>query len=214
MIVPKPSTKKLLEEATEKYHQDLLRDDEALSYLIDQRNYGKEALGYFRIGVVREPLSGHEYMKGRLAFPYVTRTGVVSIRFRYLGDHKKTGSQKFISITGDVSRIYNVLALVGREKIFVCEGETDTITCWMAGIPAIGIPGTSSFRPEFARVLRHRAVVVLADNDDDGQGKKFSDEVFTSLNGSDTILMPRGHDVSSFAAEYGLDAFREKVGYE
>lgn len=214
MIVPSPSTKRSLQEAASRYHEALLGDDEALSYLIDHRKITKEALQSFSLGVVREPVSGHEYMRNRLSFPYITRTGIVSIRFRYLGDPKAAGAQKFLSSTGDVPRIYNVNVLADNDKIYVCEGETDTIMCWMAGIPAIGIPGANAFRTEFARVLRHRAVVVLADNDDDGQGKKFSDEIFTSINGCDTVMMPRGHDVSSFTAEHGIDALREKVGYE
>jgi len=36
----------------------------------------------FHLGVVVDPLPGHEQFLGRVAIPYVTPSGVVDIRFR------------------------------------------------------------------------------------------------------------------------------------
>lgn len=212
MIVPSEKLKKSLGQAASIYHQQLRQDDEAIKYLTEERRFSKEAIAHFGLGVVREPLDGHDTYRDRISFPYYTSTGITSIRFRYLGDNRPEKVPKFLSLTGDSARLYNVAALKGSSKVFICEGETDTITAWMAGVPAVGIPGATSWKPAFSRVFRNREVVVLADNDDNGEGKKFADHIYKSLEGVDIVMMPRGYDVSSFVAENGLSALREKVG--
>lgn len=212
MIVPSDKSKAFLRESALNYHHQLLDDPEALKYLTEDRNITSEAIVHFGLGVVRDPVVGHETYRNRISFPYVTVTGVTSIRFRYLGDAKADKVSKFLSLTGDSARLYNVTALTNESRVFICEGETDTITCWMAGLPAVGVPGATAFRPVFSRIFRNREVTVLADNDDSGEGKKFADEIHGHLGGCDVILMDRGHDVSSYATEHGLDKLREKVG--
>lgn len=214
MLVQKPSVKRSLEESTELYHQALMSDEEALSYLIEERHLSKEALAFFRIGVVRNPEIGHEQFQDRISFPYITGSGVTTLRFRFLGDNKSAGKAKFLSLSGDVPRLYNISSIMASDKIFLCEGETDTITAWMAGLPAVGISGAAAWVSVFRRVFRHHDVSVLADNDDSGAGLEMAREISKSLDGCDMILMPRGHDVSSYAAEFGLDMLRLKAGYD
>ena len=43
-----------------------------------------EAARLARLGVVEEAEIGHETFQGRLSIPYITKTGVVDIRFRSL----------------------------------------------------------------------------------------------------------------------------------
>lgn len=212
MIVPSEKLKRSLAEAARIYQRQLLEDEEAMKYLTVERRFSREAIAHFGLGVVREPVDGHENFRGRISFPYYTVAGVTTIRFRYLGAVRPEGVAKFLFLTGDSPRIYNVPAILGQQKVFVCEGETDTITATMAGLVAVGIPGATSWKPTFNRVFRNREIVVLADNDDNGEGKKFADHVYRSLEGADTVMMPPGHDVSSFVAAHGADALREKVG--
>lgn len=227
MIVPRSSIKIGLEKATQEYHSQLTEDQEALNYLVDGRRITREAIDHFRLGVVRDPLDGHENFKNRISFPYYTATGITTIRFRRLGDRENDRRSKFLFITGDVPRLYNAPVLLQEQHVALCEGETDTITCWMAGIAAVGIPGANAWSPAFRRVFRNREIKVLADNDEvhpkdpktgeplkdwRPKGELFAQEIYRSLEGCEIIKMPRGHDVSSFAAEYGLDALRAKVG--
>lgn len=212
MIVPKPATKKLLAAASGEYHDQLIRDQRALTYLVEERRISREAVDFFSLGIARNPIDGHENFRGRISFPYFTATGITTIRFRYLGDHKRDNAKKFLSITGDVARLYNAPALMKASRIALCEGETDTIACWMAGIPAVGLPGATSWKANFSRIFRNREVLVLADNDDSGEGQRFAEGIYKSLEGCDIILMPKGHDVSSFTAEHGISALRAKVG--
>ena len=209
MIVPSGKVKRSLREAALSYHAQLKVDEAALTYLTQDRKLTNEALVHFGLGVVREPAPGHENFRNRISFPYTTAGGVTSIRFRRLGDGD---TSKFLFITGDTARLYGITEVINQPRVFITEGEIDAITCWMAGIPAVGICGAKAWKPAFTRVFRNREVVVLADNDDDGSGKKMADKIYSELGGCDIILMDKGHDVSSYFAENGMEALREKVG--
>lgn len=215
VIVPKPDLMRSLEASTEAYSKQLLNDEKALEYLTTDRRVSKEAMEYFQLGVVRDPQPGHEVYRGRLAFPYHTAAGIVSIRFRFLGDPGE--NRKYLSVAGDGIRPYNVRALRGQSKVFVCEGETDTIACWQAGIPAVGFPGAEAWQTKdlgrvFARMLWNRQVTVLADNDDTGAGKEFAKDVNRFLGGCAIIHLPEGYDVSKYYHEYGGAELRKKAG--
>lgn len=206
--MPKPDIRKSLEEATEEYQAQLQDDDEALTYL-EGRGITSEAQDYFRLGIVRKPQDGHESYLNRLAFPYITPTGVVTIRFRVLGKPSEKQA-KFLSLPGDESRLYNTQDLPGSYEIYLCEGETDTIACWQAELPAVGLPGASQWQSNsriYSRIFANRRVTVLVDNDDQGAGLSFAQDVYRTLGGCKSIVMPQGHDVSSFIQEDGTEAF-------
>jgi len=56
------------------------------------------------------------------------------------------------------------------KRLVIAEGETDTITCWHAGLPALGVPGASSVgttvRADHLRDIEH--VVIAQDADEAG----------------------------------------------
>jgi DNA primase len=211
VLVPKIDTRKSLEAATAEYHLDLLKDDEALRYL-ESRGITKEVASYFRLGVVRAPWTGHENYVGRLSFPYLTPTGVVSVRFRTIGDPGERA--KFLSLPGDEARLYNTRALLKAREVYICEGETDTIAAYSAGVSAVGAPGARSWSKNarvFSRVFANRQVYVLADNDDAGEGMEFAQDVYRSLGGCGIIRMPEGYDVSKLVSGYGTEALRELI---
>lgn len=219
-LVPKEDLRRSLEAATEEYQKQLLDDDHALTWL-DSRGITSEAQDYFRIGLVKEPLKGDEDYRGRLSFPYIKPSGVVAIRFRSMNPES---SSKMLAHAGDEGTLYNTAALLGTKEIYICEGETDTITAYQAGLRAVGLPGASSWAPnraEFRCVFRNRIVKVLQDNDDEfieknsgkvrRPGQELAKDIYKTLGGCQIIAMPRGHDVNSYAMEYGLDALREYV---
>lgn len=53
------------------------------------------------------------------------------------------------------------------ETIALVEGESDCHALWSLGIPALGVPGAGTFRPEWAANLRGRSIA-LHDEGDDG----------------------------------------------
>lgn len=212
-LVPREDLRQSLEEATREYQDQLLKDDQGLTYL-ESRGITSEARDYFRLGVVRTPLEGHESYHNRLVFPYITKIGVVSMRFRVVG--KPYGEQaKLLSLPGDITRLYNVVALGANKNVFICEGETDTIAASMTGAVVVGVPGAKAWHPMariFSRVFANRHVTVLADNDDKkGEGMDFAKDVYKTLGSCRIVLMPKGHDVSSFVQESGLDEFEKLI---
>lgn len=168
----------------------------------------------FRLGYVAEPLVGHDFFRGRLVIPYLTRAGVVSLKYRRLSDGENSGP-KYLYESGTVAkRLFNPMALFDdRPYVCVCEGEIDAITAVQAGLPAVGIAGVDNWQPYFARVFAgYESVFILGDNDDKGQGATFAESLAELVPNSKVVLMPENHDVNSFVNEAGGDALLDKVG--
>lgn len=210
--------KKLLDKSVSHYEKKLFENELALTYLV-KRGLTRETVESFRLGLVEDPLpeSGHDFQVGRLSIPYITQTGIVQIRFRAIpftgipGDPEP--SPKMKSEVGAGSTIFNVRALNNSDPIiYVCEGEFDAMSAVQAGLPAIGIPGANSWQSVYGRLLRFRRVVILADNDDHGEGMKFAETVQASTRGARIVLMPKGHDVNSFLIENQEEGLRKHVG--
>lgn len=209
-LVPNNAQRTFLENATETYYQSL-PGSAAVEYLESRGLSGASAMR-FRLGYVGVPLVGHEQFRGRLAIPYLTRAGVVSLKFRVLPG---MDGPKYLYQTGTLAkRLYNPLALFDdRPFICVTEGEIDAITAEQAGLPAVGIAGVDNWQPYFRRVFAgYENVFILGDADDKGQGETFAESLANLVPNSKVVLMPEGHDVNSFFVAQGPDALRRKVG--
>ena len=57
----------------------------------------------------------------------------------------------------------------------------------------------------------YRAVYVLADNDDKGQGNTFAEKVAVQVRNSRIVLMDAGHDVNSFYVANGAGSIKAKI---
>lgn len=209
MRVPNSGLRKSLELATKRYEEAV---DLAGAYL-EARGITEADAHRFRLGVVNSPAKGHEGYYGRLAIPYITPTGVTTIRFRCLRDHvcKDVGCPKYLGLVGHDPRLYNVLALFeDSERLAILEGEMDTITVQLAGVPAVGYQGVEAWLPEFVRAIGYDYpdIIVPADRDDKGQGLAAAKSIASQLSGR-VVKWPDGHDANSLAQERGLDAVRE-----
>jgi DNA primase len=134
----------------------------------------------------------------------------MTVRFRRLGDGD---GPKYRSVPGDPPRIFNANALlVPSDHIAICEGEFDAIAANEAGIPAIGIAGVSAWKDYFARCFKgYKAVYILADHDDKGQGLEFAEKVAAQISNARISPMPEGHDVNSFVMAEGPDALLDRL---
>lgn len=161
------------------------------------------------IGYVTDDEAAWEPFWGMLAIPYQTATGVVTFKFRRLDDQPE--APKYLSMPGSKPRPYNTNDLHTGDVLAICEGELDAATLHLAGIPAVGLPSVSAWRPHWERLFRgHRRKVFWADRDDKGQGLEFAQKVCAEVD--DCIVTGEaGHDVNSYAVAHGLDAVREKV---
>ncbi|RLV10212.1 topoisomerase [Streptomyces griseocarneus] len=165
------------------------------------------------VGFVSEPAISHERYRGHLAIPYLRPAGginsVATIRFRRLGDG---GGPKYLGLPGHPPRIFNTQALINPSPyVAVCEGELDAMAAEAAGVPAVGIPGVSSWRDHFDPAFAgYETVFVLGDGDD--AGRKFSQAMSERLPNAKGVDLGDGYDVNKFVQEFGHDAFKERLG--
>lgn len=204
-------------EETSLHYAKTLPDSPGEIYLTN-RGITSAAADSFRLGFVANPLPGHENYAGMLSIPYLTRSGVVSIRFRAVPENGDVDAPiqgpKYLTIYGDSMRPFNTLALARRENFaFICEGEFDTITLSILGLPAVGIPGTEHWKPLYRRMFRYRTIIVPADNDDQGAGKEFGKKIQSDIHGTKVILMDKGYDVNKTYVEKGAEYLLNKLGF-
>lgn len=218
MKPPSALEKSLLATSTEEYHRQLLsKDGEShLAYLMEDRSLSLETIKQFQLGVVlgQDVSPSNESVRGFISVPYLSPTGVLSMRFRRPPDSE--APMKYWSPKGTKTRVFNTLALLNPGHwLAICEGEFDCIAATQAGIPAIGIPGVQSWKPYMRHMLNgFSRLIVLADNDDSGQGNAFGEMIAEQLDEVKVILAPKGHDVNSTMRELGIHGLREHFGID
>ena len=198
------SQKDLLERATNKYAASISLAQDYLA----SRGIPLEVARLARLGVVAEPEVGHEQYQGRLSIPYVTKTGVVDLRFRSLNPAVEP---KYMGLTGAETKMYNVLDIdKAGDFIGVCEGELDTITLsHCVGIPCIGVPGANSWKKHYTRLLADfERVFIFADGDQ--PGTEFARSLARELPVT-IVQLPEGQDVNSMYVQEGSDYFHQKM---
>lgn len=199
------SQKELLGLATQKYAENIYQAEDYLR----SRGIPIEVARLARLGVVTEPEAGHEAFIGRLAIPYITKTGIVDIRFRALNPAVEP---KYMGMAGTDTKLYNVLDVDrAGDWIGICEGELDTLTMSRCvGIPCVGVPGANSWKKHYTRLLADfERVFVFADGDQ--PGKEFANSLSRELPCT-IISFGDGEDVNSAYSKYGADYVREKIG--
>lgn len=159
------------------------------------------------MGVVREPVVGHETYLNRLSIPYITKAGVVDIRFRAMDNSEP----KYLGLPGAETKLYNVDAYFeAGDWICVCEGEIDTITLSVIGLPAIGVPGVKNIKPHHYRILSDFDKIYVF-SDGDQAGKDFAKDLARKISGVVPITLPDNEDVNSLYYKMGPDWFSERI---
>ncbi|QNJ55846.1 DNA primase [Mycobacterium phage PainterBoy] len=161
-----------------------------------------------------DPLPGHEMYRGCLAIPYMRHSpwrgwSVASIRFRKLWD---SDGAKYLTVEGDKPRLYNTASLIRYSRdMAITEGEIDAVSAEvMAGIPAVGVPGSQTWKPFMRELfLGYRNVNILADGDE--AGIDFARQVAKTLPNARIIPMPDGEDVNSLLTKQGKSALLERI---
>jgi DNA primase len=197
--------KELLGKAAAGYAENIYQAEDYLK----SRGIPLEVARLASLGVVAEPETGHEAFKGRLSIPYITKTGVVDLRFRSLNPAVEP---KYMGMTGAETKMYNVIDVErASDFIGVCEGELDTLTLSACvGIPCVGVPGANSWKKHYTRLLADfERVFVFADGDQ--PGTEFARSLARELPVT-IIQLPDGHDVNSMFVQEGVDYFNQKMG--
>jgi DNA primase len=196
--------KELLGRAAHKYAESISLAQDYLA----SRGIPLEVARLASLGVVAEPEVGHEAMVGRLSIPYITKTGVVDLRFRALNPAVEP---KYMGLTGAETKMYNVLDVErAGDYIGVCEGEIDTLTLSsVIGIPCVGVPGANSWKKHYTRLLADfERVFVFADGDQ--PGTEFARSLARELPVT-IVQLPDGYDVNSMFVQDGADYFHQKM---
>jgi len=110
-----------------------------------------------------------ELPDGGIEIPYLTREGELhAVRYRLALE----GENRFRWRQGDTPILYGLWRLgewAGSDTLYLCEGETDTLTLWHAGLPALGIPGATAWRERWWReVEAFPRIVAIPDADQAG----------------------------------------------
>lgn len=164
----------------------------------------------YRLGVVGEPFSGsHDIYRGRLSIPYLTRAGVVNVKFRELPP--QNSKAKYLCLPSIKTKLYNVNAFFAvRDLLVVTEGELDALVVTeYAGIPAVGVPGASNWNPLWNRLFAGvPRVLVVGDGDD--AGKEFARSVAELLD-AEPLVLPPGEDCNSIYMNEGPMALMQTL---
>lgn len=200
------SRKAALQTAAEKFHANL---NEAASGYLAGRGFSEETVASRLLGLVSadsEPL--YEPFSGRVSIPYLTPTGVVSIRFRCIEDHdcKAEGHPKYLQMKGDADHLYNVAAFHERHPaVAITEGEFDAAIVDEHVLPCVGVPGATKWKPFWARLFEDYDRVFLI-GDGDGAGRKFVDKLSELVPNTHPVIFPADHDANSYFLEHGPEA--------
>lgn len=202
----------LLENQTSQYQSNLYV---AAEYL-EQRGITEATAVLARLGVVDEPIHGDsDSAYNRLSIPYITRSGVVDLRFRCLREHNcaDSGCPKYLGRAGASLRIYHVESLVSADSaIRVTEGELDALILNQLGYAAVGLPGAESWKRHWHRLFEDFSrIVVFGDGDSAGHRfiKKLMDEFPQSV---ESVQLPDGEDVNSMFLKEGESYFYNILG--
>ena len=198
------SQRQFLLQATQRYAGKIEQASEYLS----SRQLSVDEAKIFHLGVVDDPLPGHEAYKGRISIPYITPSGVVDIRFRSMHGE----DPKYMGLVGAKTTMFNTQACFAADKyICVTEGEFDCIMMSVKTIhPTIGIPGANNWKPHYAKILDDfDVVIVLADGDP--AGLEFGKKISRELSNVNIISMPDGEDVNSMMIKMGSDWLDERI---
>jgi head-tail adaptor/5S rRNA maturation endonuclease (ribonuclease M5) len=137
------------------------------------------------------------YLRGKPAvkMPYCDTEGVeAAARFRV----NMTGDRRFIWRKGSKAQPYGLWKLAEARKagwVLLVEGESDAQTLWSYGLPALGIPGATTYKAEWAEHLDGLTVYVWQEPDKGGE--TLAAKVGASLPEAHIIQAPEGRkDVS------------------
>src|SRR3990167_5562217 len=112
--------------------------------------------------------------------------------------HRPDGHPKYEGPKGMASHLFNPLGLgPGADEVWIAEGEFDTLSLVVSGIPAVGVLGAGNFNRHWALLFEHARRIVIAFDPDQagntqaeklaqlwepGQGSRFDPSPYEDLN--------------------------------
>jgi len=175
--------------------------------------------------ILKKEDTGRHYdrFRGRLMFPICDEQGrVIGFSGRILSGDEKTA--KYVNSPETLiftkSKVFFGLdkskrAILEAGHAIVCEGQLDTIACFMAGVQNVVAPQGTAFTDQHARIIKRYVdeVVLCFDSDNAGQNAavRSLDSLLASGLAVRVAVVPSPHDPDSFIKENGGDAFRQLI---
>jgi len=125
------------------------------------------------------------FTKNKIVIPVNENSRIVSLRARFFDNGQDNPEQlqsktytypKYESLKGITGRFFNAdMLLIMRpgERLYLCEGEFDTMIAGQNGLKAIGLLGVSNYNPEMIKRLRDYDLFILLDNDEPGRKQRY-----------------------------------------
>jgi len=175
--------------------------------------------------ILKKEETGRHYdrFRGRLMFPICDEQGrVIGFSGRILTGDEKTA--KYVNSPETPiftkSKVFFALdkskrAILDAGFAIVCEGQLDSIACFMAGVQNIVAPQGTAFTDQHARIIKRYVdeVVLCFDSDNAGQNAavRSLDSLLASGLAVRVAIVPPPHDPDSFIKENGGEAFRQLI---
>lgn len=133
----------------------------------------------------------------RIVIPYLDQEGTqIATRYRMALTKRGEVDDRFRWSTGAKLALYGLSRLHNYRKdaqIVLVEGESDCHTLWYHGVPALGIPGAQTWKPEWDRFLEGFSEILLV-AEPDGGGRALVERMRTA-SFADKIKVVRLGDV-------------------
>lgn len=198
MRMPSPNVRGSVESQIQRFETALETADGVLSYLAD-RLITPDTAKIFRLGYNPD--------KKRLSIPYLSPAGPWNIKYRCVShDGDCEGHAKYLYETEADMHLFNASVLLDAERVVVTEGELDTVLATQIGLSAVAYPGTQNWQKHFKYCFDSvDEAVVVADGDEPGvkAAKRVVEDLRSAIGGDvRLVVMPPGHDLSSYVKAY------------
>ncbi len=139
-----------------------------------------------------------------IVFPVLNNEGKKLFSI-YRRDPASETGPKFLYEKGSHVSLYGIHKIKNEPSLVICEGLSDCLCCWSAGIPAItSTGGALSFQKEWQSLLCDKQIIILLDGDE--AGGKGAAKILDILPNAKVCFVPdkKGiKDISNFVANGG-----------
>ncbi len=179
------SSNPIFEVACQYYENRLMDNPKAYKFLMDDRAFNDEIIREARFGWADGGLCqfliqkgydaedikstglvnqfGEDYFHDEIIIPYLE----YGIAYQLRG---KKINGKYRSAQGSKAALYGTDYILGENTVAIAEGELASLHLNQIGIPAIGVPGAQTWKPEWTELLRDvKRVYIVYDADNAGK---------------------------------------------
>ncbi|MBE1553725.1 DNA primase [Sporosarcina limicola] len=201
-----------------------LNDREALTALLKRKSYDMKDMERAGLCIMKDDGTGYfDRFRGRIMFPLRDDNGnVIAFSGRILSGGKQEAKylnspETPIFEKSQILYNFNNARLNVRKtgKVILFEGFMDTIAADRVGVTnSVAVMGTSLSDTHLVKLKRiAKDIIICCDGDDAGweAAKRFAHLISKKGMEVQIALLPGSMDPDDYIAEYGGDAFREKI---